>query len=307
METVSGGGASLSLCVTAYQEAERHACEWIKECLAPAIQEPLVAEIVVCNDGTPDWPELAAALRDVPKLRFVQNPERLQVFGNKLESVWQATSEWVLMCDSDNVMGDDYYRALEALRPWDRDTWYCASRAGTVFDYRPLIGEWKLPEFLEIVPRDASMFWCFCNTGNQFVHRPTFLSLFGHLRGKRFDREQPDYLGEHACSDEDRLLAYGACDSFFMAKSWLLSGRTIHCGRDLAYLHRTDTGNLSNFNRGPEIKEQIPNFYFMEMYDQSHGEQHRYTFLKRNGYARFRREDGRIVTLDRATGRVVIE
>ena len=178
----------LSLCVTGYKETERHGCDWIKECLAPAIDEPLVREIVVVNDGTSDWTELATAIRDVPRLRFVQNPERLHVFGNKLESVWQATSDWVLLSDSDNVMGPDYYRTLEALQPWNPDTWYCASRAGTSFDYRPFIGTWALPEFLGIIPLDPSVFWCLCNTGNQFVNRDTFLSMFGHLRGKRFDR-----------------------------------------------------------------------------------------------------------------------
>ncbi len=298
---------SVSLCVTAYCETSRGYCSWIRECIAPACDSTFIDEIVVVNDGTSDYPELAAALRDMPKLRFVHNPERLHVFGNKLESVWQATSDWVLMCDSDNVMGSSYYRTLQSVAPWKKNDWFCASQAEPTFNYGKFVGKWKLPEFLKLVARDPSMFWCFVNTGNQFVHRETFLNLFDRYRGKRFDLEQPDYFGARDRSDEKWFLAYGADDSFFMLKEWLMAGYAVHCVDGLKYVHRTGIGKLSNYERGPALKDGIPNAYYLEMLDHANGEKHGYTFRSiSSSIAKLDREDGKHITFNRATGQVTV-
>ncbi len=289
---------SVTLAVTAYQESTRGNYGWIQECLAPAAEHPMVREIVVVNDGTPDFEDLDKALTCVSKLTLHQNATRLHVFGNKLESVYRATSEWVLLCDSDNHMAIEYYDTLAGMAPWNSSTWYCASFAKPAFDYRALCGEWNLADIRRMV--SIKGFWCFANTGNQFVHRERFLDVFGHLRGKRFDLEQPDYFGAADRTDEKWFLTYGAQDSFFLTKEWLLHGGVIRCVKDLEYDHRLGGGDLSNYNRAPLEKSGLGPVYYLEMLDALHGCKHSYRFLRFAGAIErdYRRDDGQIVTVN---------
>lgn len=298
---------TISLCVTAYRETERGNCQWIRECVAPAVDAAIVREIVVVNDGTPDFQELAAALRGTPKVRLLNNAERLHVFGNKLESVWQATSDWCLMCDSDNIMGGDYYARLAELAPWNPQLWYCASFAKPNFDYRSMCGTWDVKGAVKLPTIGPNgIFWCLANTGNQFVHRGAFLEIFGKYRERRFDLMQPDYIGNGDRTSEERFTAYGANDSFFMFKEWLLSGRAVCCVPALEYSHRVETGNLSNYNRGPQLKERIPACYFLELVDAANGERHGYQFVRDDGPTVLLRDDGRLVSLNRTIGEISV-
>jgi hypothetical protein len=291
----------ISLAVTAYEEHARGNFGWIRECLAPAAENPMVREIVVVNDGSRDFNDLQTALAGVPKLKMWQNGERLHVFGNKLESVYWATSEWVLLCDSDNAMPSQYYDKLDSLAPWDSDTWYCASWARPAFDYRELCGTWRTGDIDEMASKGR--FSCFVNTGNQFVHRQRFLDVFGHLRGKRFDLEQPDYFGVGDRGDEKWLLVYGAQDSFFLMKEWLLHGGVVQCVEDLEYDHRIGTGQLSNYVRAPEEKWALGAAYYLELLDASRGRKHAYRYLgETSGLRQFQRDDGRLVAVDGRRG-----
>ena len=136
--------SQITLAVTAYQESTRGNYGWIKECIAPAIDSPMVSEIVVVNDGSEGLAELIPMFEIMPKAILFSNNTRLHVFGNKLESVYRSTSDWVLLCDSDNTMSSEYYKRLQELAPWDPETWYCSSFARPAFDYRKLCGTWNV-------------------------------------------------------------------------------------------------------------------------------------------------------------------
>lgn len=255
----------ISVAVTAYNESGRGEFVWIRQCISPASESDLVREIVIVNDATLDYAPLCYAIDQIPKVTMRQNAERLHVFGNKLESVYQASSEWVLLCDSDNIMAEDYYDRLRALQPWEPYKWYCASFARPDFDYRGLIGEWDLYSVEQLVKLKHA--WCFLNTGNQFVNRDQFLSIFGHLRGKRFDLEQPNYFDAEDREDEKWFLAYGAQDSIYLMKEWLIAGRSVECVQGLEYDHRTGQGKLSNYNRASKEKITLGPVYYLEMLD----------------------------------------
>ncbi len=285
----------ISLAVTAYQEEKRGIFTWIGECVAPAAENDMVREITVVNDGTPDYSELAVHLvARVPrdKLKLSQNSWRLHVFGNKLESVYRSTSEWVLLCDSDNIMSPEYYRVLDRECPWNPKIWYCTSFARPSFDYRALCGTWHLGNIRQMGGLEG--FGCFVNTGNQFVHRERFLDVFGHLRGKRFDLEQPDYFEADDRADEKWLLAYGAQDSFFLMKEWMLAGGLVHCVDGLEYAHRIGGGELSNYDRAPAEKGLLAPVYYLELLDAAIGEKHTYRWVRHVTRTEFeyRREDG---------------
>ena len=99
-----------SFAVTAYKEmcaARRHG-QRLLEALAPAQAHDPIDEIVVVDDGSEDHAELAEFLKGQPKVKYCHNEENRGVFGNKIEAVAQSSGEWVITCDSDNLMAQDF-------------------------------------------------------------------------------------------------------------------------------------------------------------------------------------------------------
>jgi glycosyltransferase involved in cell wall biosynthesis len=257
-----------TLAVTAFNETRRGKGSWLLQCLSAPQPFPTsgIDEIVVVDDGSKDWEHtegsvVAWAARSArPRTRFFHNEENLGVFANKVESVYRSRGEWVQLCDSDNQMDRGFFERLNALKPWDPSTWYCASFARPEFDYRGLAGEFgvaDMPSFLEHPRAD-----CALNTGNQLVHRPSFLALFERFRGQRIDLMQPDHLG--LGDRPERQEIYDAVDSHFLNKTWLLAGNRLHFVDGLEYDHRYDATG-SNYGRSPEEKTQIPAFYDREL------------------------------------------
>lgn len=283
----------ITLAVTAYKESDRGNYGWIKECIAPAVRSEMVREIVVVNDGTPDFSELEANLRDIPKVRCVQNPENLGVFGNKVQSVIHSTSEWTLMCDSDNIMGDAFYAALQAIPEWNPHTLYSATFARPNFDYRQLNGTWNLGTISKYV--NKPLFCCAINTGNQLVHRESFLEAMEPFGVYRFDLKLPDYFGVGDRSDVRWRLIYDAADSFFINKVWMEAGRSIEFVPGLEYDHRH---HASSWARAPEEKEVLTPIFILEMMDKIHGVKRTYRYIERRGGAYRFSYDGGTVSLN---------
>jgi len=285
--------SQVTLAITAFNESQRGDFDWIHECIAPAIHHPLVREIVVVNDGTPDFGELVQNLSGIPKVRLFHNPVNLGVFGNKVTSVERSTSEWVLMCDSDNVMGEDYYDRLVDIGLWDSDAIYATSFARPNFDYRSYIGEMSLEKFGDLQANGANirklqdryMFWCLANTGNQFVHRSAFLDALDGIPRERFDLWQPNYFGvsQGGRPDMHWRMAYDAQDSFFINRMWLMAGGSIQIVDGLEYSHRVDKAAPGNYDRSPADKEALAPLYFLELMETSKtGKCHRYQFDRRD-------------------------
>lgn len=253
----------ITLAVTAYQEASRGHGLWIQECVAFALQHPEVGHVTVVDDCSDDFPELRNILGGAVrtgKVTLMHNRRNLGVFGNKLESVYQSPSDWVQLCDSDNIMGPDYYDCLVAYK-WTPDIWLCPSFARPRFDYRHLCGTWRLGDAPRLL--DQPMIQCCLNTGNQFVHRSTFLEVFGKYRGHDFQTMQPNYLN---APDVDSLFwrkVYDAKDSVFLNKEWLLAGKCLEIAEGLEYEHRIS--GQSSYDRAPEENELLWAHYEREL------------------------------------------
>lgn len=259
----------ITLAVTAFDESHRGDFEWIRECITPATTHPLVREIAVVNDGTDDIDRLRFEIGALPKVRIYQNETNLGVFGNKVTSVDRSTSEWVLMCDSDNTMGHDYYDRLQSLGEWQSDMMYCSSFARPNFDYRHFCGTWNLDNI--IYENERRAFFCLVNTGNWFLHRPTFLEAFRYNTRSRFDLQQPNYFGVPANVREQIYWrhVYDAQDSFFINKTWLLAGHVLNVVHGLEYDHRVDKGTQGNYDRSPVEKEALAPIYLLELNDRA--------------------------------------
>jgi hypothetical protein len=244
-----------SVAITAYNELtpEREHGELLFRAIETLHGHPAVSEIVVVDDASPSGG--VTACPGCPKARFLQNTVNLGVFGNKLEAIAQCSGEWVINCDSDNCMSHEFIDRLLQVEPClDPNVWYCPSFARPEFDYRELIGAWSIREAGDLV--DRPMAGCMLNTGNQTVHRETFLEVFGEYRGWRADLEMPNWLGlpEGERQRHRSRLIFDANDSFIFNMYWLASGRTLAVLGGLEYDHTYASGEASNYARAPEEK-----------------------------------------------------
>lgn len=265
----------ITFAVTAWNETNRGDFQWIKECLEAASEHPMIDEIVVVNDASTDIDRLRDEISRTPKLtKVVQNPVNLGVFGNKVTSVEESSGDWVVMCDSDNVMDESYFDRIAEiqLRP---NRLYGPSFGQPELDYRGLVGEWTTETILQLPNRpadDIRWFWCLANTGNWIVPRTQFLSRFRDIPRLRSDLWQPDYFS--AGSDRKNphwRYVYDAADSFFINKVWWSSGGVLSIVEDLKYYHRMDKKAPGNYNRSPADKEAVSPVYYIELCDIAQG------------------------------------
>lgn len=269
----------LTFAVTAFNESTRGRFSWIRQCIDAAVGHPLVGSIVIVNDGTEDYTALCQSLAGVPKVSLYQNPENYGVFGNKLEAVFRSVHDWVLLCDSDNTMNAAYLDRLASLMPWDERTFYSASFARPQFDYRGVIGSWAMSDVAHLWKHPN--FGCFVNTGNQLLHRPRFLEIFGKYRGPRFDLLLPNYFKgvKHRAAQKRWRVIYDAADSFFINKEWWYAGNRLAFVDGLEYEHRVDN---SSWQRAPGEKEALTPAFVLEMLDRIEGRPPRpYLFASR--------------------------
>ena len=246
----------LSFAVTAYQETTRGGPS-ILECLAPAIAHPAVDEIIVSDDGSEDFDDLAVILDGIPKLKFSGGGENQGVFGNKLTAVALASGDWVMNCDSDNVVSEAFIDKFleQELEP---ATWYCPSFARPEFDYRAYIGRYDISSAYKLV-QAGGLAHCLLNTGNQIVHRDNFLKVFGEYLGRRADLMMPNWLGlsETKRQDEYWHKVFNATDSIIFNTEWLKSGGILEIVGGLEYDHFWTGGDDSNYNRAPAEKGRL--------------------------------------------------
>lgn len=250
----------LSLSITAYEETgspSRYG-QGILKCIRPAQEHDAVDEIVVVDDGSADFGKLLELLGDQPKVKLFHNRQNLGVFTNKIEAVARAGNEWVVTCDSDNIMEKSYLDQVVQMQK-DPDTWYCPSFAKPRFDYRKLVGTYDRGSVAELLGRPLAL--CAINTGNQVVHRDSFMTVFGKYLGhKRFDLMLPNYLDlPEAEREEERWwLAYGANDSCILNMLWMFNAGRICLVPGLEYDHYiSEDPQGSNFERAPAEKGRV--------------------------------------------------
>jgi glycosyltransferase involved in cell wall biosynthesis len=233
------------------------------------------------DDGSEDFDTLRAHLNAEEKVRLFHNAQNRGVFGNKLEAIAQCRHSWVINCDSDNYMGLPYLDLAASLAK-DPRTWYCPSFAKPEFDYRELVGRWHLANIEELLEKPLAE--CALNTGNQIVHRKSFMKVFGGYRGRRFDLLQPNYL-ELPTSERTthrHRLVYDAKDSLIFNMEWLFAGGTLEIVPGLEYDHYYTSGPESNYARAPEEKDKLNDILIATLRERSREE--RINKIKRGQY-----------------------
>ncbi len=270
----------LSFAVTAYRESTR--CDndwvagpWISECVKAASRHPLVDDIHVIDDGSDDFDQLAQTLSGTPKVILSHHEVNHGTLGNKLEGLCSCHQDWVVMCDSDNIMGADFFDCLDSLPEWNEHTWYCPSYGIPALDYRNLAWDYSLKSFISLI--DEEMFCCLFNTGNQFIHRHRALDLLDDHLGPRSDDGYRDYFPQITRDSIERRFIHDAAECAYMNSRWLMDGNWLKVVPGLEYQHRCDL-NASAFMDAPELKKVLPPIYFMEMEDNLAGHHRKYQY-----------------------------
>jgi len=244
----------ISFAATAYQEMTepQKFGQRLLDCISAAVDHPAIGEVIISNDGPAGLEEVTEMLEGMPKVKLYSNEKRMGVFTNKVEAIARATGEWVITCDSDNVMDAAYIDHIAGLTR-DPKTWYCASFARPQFDYRRLVGRWDIDTIRGFF--DTLIAACAINTGNQTVHHGEFMRVFERFRNvRRFDLMLPNYMNlpEDQREEEDWHLAYGACDSILLNMGWMLAGGTLEFCKGLEYEHTVHADKSgSNYDRAP--------------------------------------------------------
>lgn len=248
---------TFTLGITAYRETSRGGGEWLLECIEPALGCDLISEVLIIDDGSDDWTETAYELPDNPKINFLHLGTNQCVFGAKIASVCHANSEWVQMCDSDNIMGPEYFERLAEV-VGDCNVWYSPSFAKPVFDYRSFARDepYDIRQYAGLIGRP--MFECLANTGNMCCHRTVFDNVFREYLGKPAHLMWPNWLELDTLDTEEYRQAWNALDSFMLNLKWLMRGGKIQVVPGLEYDHRvTEHKQDSNYNRAPDLKDRM--------------------------------------------------
>ena len=189
--------------------------EMVVEAVSWVMDDPRITEIVICDDASTDdsFEKLGVWAAANPKVKLFRNEKNLDCYANKAQALRHATNDWVVLFDSDNIMGKLYLEALEKVSRWYDDCSYLPVFAEPYFDYREFEGQ-VINKSCVARYMTNSTFCCALNTANYLVHRQTYLSVW-----------DPD-VNPHTS------------DSIYMNYRLLEAGKCLLFVPGLSYVHR---------------------------------------------------------------------
>lgn len=210
----------LSLAITTYNRYEMTV-----ESFAQVIDDDRIDDVVILDDCSTDnsFAKLVEHFKGNEKVRVIRQAQNRGMSLNKRDAIALSKNEWVVIWDSDNIMGPDYLNALES--QWVRDGYphlygfciYCPSFAKPNFDYR------KFEAYTfgvgKPVPVNDKMGNCLMNTANYIVNRDEYLKVYEY---------NPEMKGT---------------DTVWFNYLWLKAGHTFYVVPGMEYLHRVHDGS----------------------------------------------------------------
>lgn len=209
------------------------------ESFAGVIDDPRIDEILIMDDCSEIeyWNKIKELPKFNPKIRVIRQLENRGMSVNKRDAVFNSSNEWVIMFDSDNIIGKDYLDALDRQTILWPKSIYCPSFAKPNFDYR----QYELQVFGpdNKPPLQEAMCSCLFNTCNYMVHKESYLEVW---------KENKEMKGS---------------DTIWFNYLWLKSGREFYVVENMHYIHRVHPGSgfLTdvdyNMKKAEEIKKLI--------------------------------------------------
>lgn len=231
----------LTLAITVYNRYDL-----LLESFADLIDDDRIDEILIMDDCSEDqyWNKIKELPKFNPKIKVVRQLQNRGMSVNKRDAIFHSKNEWVIIFDSDNVIGKDYVDAIFAQMIRDgiefRDPpypIYLPSFAKPTFDYRKFSSHtWG---GVGRPPIEDPVCNLCLNTCNCVVHRESYLEIW---------KENPEMKGT---------------DTIWFSYLWFRSRRSMFVVKDMHYLHRVHAGSGFmqnadyNMKKAEEIKQLI--------------------------------------------------
>jgi glycosyltransferase involved in cell wall biosynthesis len=174
----------LTLAITVYNRYDL-----LLESFSQVIDDSRIDEILICDDHSKDeyWNKIKELPALSPKIKVVRQLENRNMSVNKRDAIFHSKNDWVIIFDSDNVIGEDYLDALESEGELLTRFIYCPSFAKPNFDYRKL--ERRVFSVSRVFPDNRGSLGvrpdfndtataCLFNTCNYVVNRSEYLKVW---------------------------------------------------------------------------------------------------------------------------------
>lgn len=223
--------SQITLAITTYNRTGL-----LYESFQAALEHPLVGEILIVDDASREEVrnEIFQKLFSVPKVRLLFNTVNLGCYRNKMNAIKNASFEWVIIFDSDNILPKSYLDRIETLMQAgvNDKTIYQPTFAKPHFNFEQFGGErvnqYDVKRFAHI-----DSFTTALNAMNYFVHRDHYLKAWEDI---------PDPF---------------TADSLLQNYNWLKSGNDIYFVPGLEYEHRIHEGSHYREHRDKEGQNEL--------------------------------------------------
>jgi glycosyltransferase involved in cell wall biosynthesis len=207
----------LSICITTFNRYEL-----LKESYAQVIDDPRISEIIIVDDCSTE-PGIKEKVNSLAggKVKVFHQVKNRGMSMNKRDAIGYASNPWVIIFDSDNIIGPDYLDAFE--REFNRGEHtrmviFCPDFAKPTFDYRAynnlFIDKSNGKKWIV-----EDNFNCLMNTCNYVVNRDFYLKTYQY---------NPDHI---------------ASDTIWHNYNHLKAGGHFVVVPDMQYFHRVHKGS----------------------------------------------------------------
>lgn len=227
----------LTLAITVYNRYEL-----LLESFAQVIDDPRIDEILIMDDASKDeyWNKIKELPKFNDKIKVVRQLENRGMSVNKRDAIFNSKNEWVILFDSDNVIGKDYLDAIDkhSLTDHQSNIIFCPDFAKPNFDYRKYKDEFLGAKSIMGFMCQTEMS-CFLNTCNYVVNRDRYLTVW----------------------EENKEVK--SSDTIWFNYLWLKSNGCFIVTEGMSYHHRVHNGSGFlqdvdyNMKKGEEIKKLI--------------------------------------------------
>ncbi len=172
----------ISLCITNYNRTDM-----VIRAFEKVLDDPRISEIIICDDASTGKTInelrnlieklLSTQIQSSDKIKLLVHATNVDCYLNKKRAIAQATNEWCILFDSDNILDTSYIDALYVLEnSWDPKVIYAPDFAKPHFDYSVFSGE-TISEYNVAEQSYIKPFECLINTCNYFVNRDEYFKI----------------------------------------------------------------------------------------------------------------------------------
>lgn len=220
--------------------------EMLLESFAGVIDDPRIDEILIMDDcSEPEyWNKIKELPKFNPKIKVVRQAQNRGMSVNKRDAVFNSKNDWVILFDSDNIIGKDYLDSLYVDAFIGNEQMsrfiYCPSFAKPQFDYRKFVAcIYGIGSIAKKPDLSDPLLNCLFNTCNYVVNREQYLKIW---------KENSEMKGS---------------DTIWFNYLWLKAGNYFRVSPNMHYEHRVHAGSGFlqdadyNMKKAEEIKKLI--------------------------------------------------